>query len=97
MHRYTHIQKAPTESDRGPREGGLASHEITKQIEAYRLPSSNILSGCWDLQISLLYVSLMDISEESDDTYDRDPNGNDADISVCNLTAIAIEVTYIKC
>lgn len=33
-------------SERCLQEGRLASHEITKQTEAYRLPSSNILSGC---------------------------------------------------
>lgn len=32
----------------------------------------------------------MDIREESDEAYDRDPNGNDADIGGCDLTAIAI-------
>lgn len=72
------MQRPLTESERCPRVGSLASHEITKQIEAYRLPSSNILSGCRDLQISCVRervcVCLMDIKEKSDD---HDHNDND--------------------
>lgn len=63
---HVHTHRAITESQMCPRDGRLASHEITKQIEAHRLRSSNVLNGSWDFQISWMYVCLMDIKEERD-------------------------------
>lgn len=55
-----HTQKDLSESGRCPREGRLAIHEITKQIEAYRLLSSNTLRECRDLKINLVCVCVSD-------------------------------------